>query len=218
MLLFDEADSLFAKRTEVTGANDRFANQEVNLLLQEVERFDGIVILTTNLFGGLDDALKRRIQYRVTFPKPNVNERLKIWKTIVPREAPVADDVDYLALAEAYEFAGGNIKNAVTRACYRAAGDGGLVTMAHFVAACRRESEASGMLFREIVSGNGEAGQTGEPSIEQLEKLARLQAEWNLEAQRLYGVGAMGSAEREGEAHGAGGAAVPRTAVVGAKR
>ncbi|MCC6620666.1 MAG: ATP-binding protein [Deltaproteobacteria bacterium] len=221
ILLFDEADSLFAKRTEVSTANDRFANQEVNLLLQEVERYDGIVVLTTNLFGGLDDALKRRIQYRVTFPRPTAAERLKIWKTIVPREAPLADDVDFAALADAYDFAGGNIKNAVTRACYKAAGDGGLVTMAHFVAACRRESEASGMLFREIVPAGEEAP---EPTIEQLERLARLQAEWNAEAARIYGQapggggggGGGGNGERGG-GNGDRGGAMPRTPMV-AKR
>ncbi|MFO0748965.1 MAG: ATP-binding protein [Myxococcota bacterium] len=187
MLLFDEADSLFAKRTEVTSSNDRFANQEVNLLLQEVERFDGIVILTTNLFGGLDDALKRRIQYRVTFPKPTHAERLRIWKTLMPREAPVGPDVDFDALARTYEFAGGNIKNSILRAAYRAAADGGFISMAHLVAACRRESEASGMLFREIVASGDEPP---EPSIEQLEKMAKAQAEWRAEAKSLFSAAA----------------------------
>lgn len=150
ILLFDEADSLFAKRTDVTSANDRFANQEVNLLLQEVERFDGIVILTTNLFGGLDDALKRRVQYRVTFPKPGPTERKRIWRTLIPKEAPLDPDVNLETLAFSYEFSGGNIKNAVLRAAYMAAGGGGAITMDHLVAACRRESETSGMLFREV--------------------------------------------------------------------
>lgn len=75
----------------------------------------------------------------------------------------------------------------MTRACYRAAGDGSVITMAHFVAACRRESEASGMLFRELVPAGTEPP---EPSIEQLEKLARAQAEWNAEAARIYGTSA----------------------------
>ena len=193
ILLFDEADSLFAKRTEVQSSNDRHANQEVNLLLQEVERFDGIVILTTNLFGGLDDALKRRIQYRVTFPKPTAAERLKIWKTLLPREAPLAPDVDLELLATTYEFSGGNIKNAVLRGAYRACADGGAIAMAHLVAACRRESEASGMLFREIVVG---PEQDAEPTIEQLEKLARAQAQWQADAARLFG--AAGRSETDG--------------------
>ncbi|MBL8788660.1 MAG: AAA family ATPase [Deltaproteobacteria bacterium] len=181
ILLFDEADSLFAKRTEVQSSNDRFANQEVNLLLQEVERFDGIVILTTNLFGGLDEALKRRIQYRVTFPKPSPTERARIWRTLTPREAPLAADVDFDELARAYDFAGGNIKNAVLRAAYRACADGGAISMAHLVAACRRESEASGMLFRELGATGGEPP---EPSIEQLERMARARAVWQAEAAR----------------------------------
>lgn len=181
MLLFDEADSLFAKRTEVQSSNDRFANQEVNLLLQEVERFDGIVILTTNLFGGLDDALKRRIQYRVTFPRPGAVERKRIWKTLIPREAPLAADVDLESLAYQYEFAGGNIKNSILRAAYRAAGEGRPITMEHLVSACRRESEASGMLFREMVPQSEEP----ELSIEQIEKLARAKHVWRQEAQNL---------------------------------
>jgi SpoVK/Ycf46/Vps4 family AAA+-type ATPase len=181
ILLFDEADSLFAKRTEVQTSNDRFANQEVNLLLQEVERFDGIVILTTNFFGGLDDALKRRIQYRVTFPKPTAVERRRIWRTLTPREAPLAADVDFEALAAAYEFSGGNIKNAVLRAAYRAAGEGVAISMDHLVAACRRESESSGMLFREIVTKPDEP----ELSLEQIEKLSKARQAWQREARSL---------------------------------
>jgi SpoVK/Ycf46/Vps4 family AAA+-type ATPase len=185
ILLFDEADSLFARRTEVQSSNDRFANQEVNLLLQEVERFDGIVILTTNFFGGLDDALKRRIQYRVTFPKPGPDERARIWRTLIPKEAPLAGDVDFEKLADAWEFAGGNIKNAVLRAAYKAAADGNVITMDHLVTAARRESEACGMLFREIApksSGDRFDGM----SIEQLEKNMRARAAWEAEARRLF--------------------------------
>lgn len=181
ILLFDEADSLFAKRTEVQSSNDRYANQEVNLLLQEVERFDGIVILTTNLFGGLDDALKRRIQYRVTFPKPTAFERKRIWKTLIPKEAPLADDVDLESLAYAYDFSGGNIKNSILRAAYRAAGEGVSIAMEHLVSACRRESEASGMLFRELVLKDDEP----ELTVEQIEKLSRAKQAWRAEARSL---------------------------------
>jgi len=166
MLLFDEADSLFAKRTEVTNSNDRFANQEVNLLLQEVERFDGIVILTTNLFGGLDDALKRRIQYRVTFPRPTPHERLRIFKMLIPREAPLASDVDLEALVQSFDFTGGNIKNVIMRAAYLACAQNCAISMAHLVAACRGESESSGMLFREPQPTTVKP----EPSIAELEK------------------------------------------------
>ena len=150
VLLFDEADSLFSKRTtDVKSSNDRYANQEVNLLLQEIERYTGIVILTTNLFGGLDDALKRRIQYRISFPMPGPEERARIWERLVPGEAPISADVDFQALARTFEFAGGNIKNAIVRACYRAYGDGGRLTQGHLVAAGRVECESAGMVVRE---------------------------------------------------------------------
>ncbi len=185
ILLFDEADSLFARRTEVQSSNDRFANQEVNLLLQEVERFDGIVILTTNFFGGLDDALKRRIQYRVTFPKPGPSERARIWQTLIPREAPLSGDIDFDRLADAWEFSGGNIKNAVLRAAYKAAADESAITMEHLVMASRRESEACGMLFREI--GRKHHADTYESmNIEELEKSIRARNAWEAEARRLF--------------------------------
>ena len=149
VLLFDEADSLFSKRTEVKSANDRYSNQEVNLLLQEIERYDGVVILTTNLFGGLDDALKRRIQYRISFALPGQAERARIWETLMPRRAPIAPDVSYQKLAVRYEFAGGHIKNAIVRACYRACAEGSPITMAHLSEAARLECESAGMIVRE---------------------------------------------------------------------
>jgi len=149
VLLFDEADSLFSKRTEVKSSNDRYSNQEVNLLLQELERYDGVVILTTNLFGGLDDALKRRIAYRVTFALPGPAERARIWETLMPRRAPIAADVNYEKLAASYEFAGGHIKNAIVRASYRACAAGSSITMAHLTEAARLECASAGMIVRE---------------------------------------------------------------------
>lgn len=149
MLLFDEADSLFAKRTEVKSSNDRYANQEVNLLLQEIERFEGIVLMTTNLFGGLDDALKRRIQYRVTFPTPTAAERERIWRTLLPTETPLANDVNLAWLAKRFEFSGGNIKNAIVRASYRAFSDGNHITHEHLRVAARLECEAAGILIQD---------------------------------------------------------------------
>ena len=149
ILLFDEADSLFAKRTEVKSSNDRYSNQEVNLLLQEIERYTGVVILTTNLFGGLDDAVRRRIQYRITFPQPGAPERAAIWERLMPPRAPLAPDVDFAALARTFEFAGGNIKNAIVRACYRAYGEEQRLTQRHLMDAGRIECESAGMIVRE---------------------------------------------------------------------
>jgi SpoVK/Ycf46/Vps4 family AAA+-type ATPase len=96
MLLFDEADALFASRSgEVKNANDRYANMEVNLLLQEIERFPGVCFLTTNAFGALDKALLRRVQFRVTFQEPDAAQRAAIWRVLCPRRMPRAPDVDF---------------------------------------------------------------------------------------------------------------------------
>jgi SpoVK/Ycf46/Vps4 family AAA+-type ATPase len=90
ILLFDEADSLFAKRTEVQSSNDRYANLEVNYLLQRMESFAGIVILTTNHETAIDEAFRRRLSLRVEFPVPEPDERERLWRALLPREAAVA--------------------------------------------------------------------------------------------------------------------------------
>jgi SpoVK/Ycf46/Vps4 family AAA+-type ATPase len=124
MLLFDEADSLFAKRTEVKSSNDRYANLEVNFLLQRLEAHDGVVILTTNAATAIDPAFARRLRYRVEFPTPDDGERALLWRAMIPRSAPVAAGVDFAALGKNYKMSGGNIKNAVVRAAYLAASTG----------------------------------------------------------------------------------------------
>lgn len=150
ILLFDEADSLFGRRTSnATTANDRFANMEVNLLLQEVERYDGISVLTTNLYGNLDEALQRRIQFRVTFPFPSPDERARIWQALMPDETPVGADVDFVELGRRFELAGGHIKNALLRAAYAAFGEGTAVHRRHLVDAAIAESRARGQAVRE---------------------------------------------------------------------
>jgi SpoVK/Ycf46/Vps4 family AAA+-type ATPase len=121
VLLFDEADALFAKRTEVKSSNDRHSNAEVNYLLQRVERFEGVCILTTNLEGSIDPAFKRRLAVRLTFQMPEKAERLQLWTRLVPSSAAIAKDVDFEEIAEDYELAGGNIRNAILRAAFLAA-------------------------------------------------------------------------------------------------
>ncbi|GMV42307.1 MAG: hypothetical protein AMXMBFR64_40230 [Myxococcales bacterium] len=149
MLLFDEADALFSRRTSDTkSSTDRYANMEVNLLLQEIERFEGIVVLTTNLFGALDEALIRRIQFRISFPFPDADERLRIWRTLLPPEAPLAPDVSLELIADDYELAGGNIKNALLRAAYRACELGTPLDSERLEEACERECRAMGKVFR----------------------------------------------------------------------
>jgi AAA+ superfamily predicted ATPase len=120
ILLFDEADSLFSKRTEVRNSNDKHANLEVNFLLQRLETHDGVVILTTNAATSIDPAFLRRIRYRIDFPAPDTAERSKLWRSMIPATAPLAPDVDFDALGRVFKMTGGHIKNAVVRAAYRA--------------------------------------------------------------------------------------------------
>lgn len=124
VLFFDEADALFGKRTQVTGALDKYANMEVNVLLQELEKFDGLVIMATNLIGNVDSAFERRIAYRLTFPFPDARARAAIWKGMLPPEMPVAE-IDFEYLGHKFDLSGGYIKNAVLKAAYRAARETG---------------------------------------------------------------------------------------------
>jgi SpoVK/Ycf46/Vps4 family AAA+-type ATPase len=125
VLFFDEADALFSKRTQVTGALDKYANMETNLLLIELEQFEGLVVLATNLVGNLDPAFERRIAYRLTFPFPDATAREAIWRGLLPPQMPVAEPVDFAYLGRKFELSGGHIKNAVLRAAYRAARETG---------------------------------------------------------------------------------------------
>ncbi len=121
LLFFDEADALFSRRTQVIGALDKYTNMETNLLLQELERFDGIVVLATNLIGNLDPAFERRIAYRIRFPFPDAQARARIWESLLPPQAPTSGILDFEFLGRKYVIAGGHIKNAVLKAAYRAA-------------------------------------------------------------------------------------------------
>jgi SpoVK/Ycf46/Vps4 family AAA+-type ATPase len=121
MLLFDEADSLFGKRTELKSAQDRFANLEVNYILQRMETFDGVSVLTTNAEAAIDPALQRRLNFRIRFPEPEIEEREKLWRQLLPPATGLHASVDFQALAERFDMTGGYIKNAVVRAAVIAA-------------------------------------------------------------------------------------------------
>jgi AAA+ superfamily predicted ATPase len=121
ILLFDEADALFGKRTEVRSSNDRYANLETNYLLQRIEAFEGIVLLTTNRDTSIDEAFRRRLRFRIEFPTPDAPEREQLWRSMIPSTAPLGADVDFGALAERFQMTGGYIKNAAMRAAYLAA-------------------------------------------------------------------------------------------------
>ncbi len=146
LLLFDEADSLFAKRTEVKSANDRFSNLETNYLLQRIERFEGISILTTNLEGSIDPAFRRRLTFRVHFPMPDVGERELLWRRMLPKEAEVEGDLQFRKMAEKYELSGGNIRNAMLRAAFLAAGERRAIAMKHIERAVVLEYQDAGMI------------------------------------------------------------------------
>jgi SpoVK/Ycf46/Vps4 family AAA+-type ATPase len=128
MLLFDEADSLFGKRTELRTAQDRFANLEVNYILQRMESFDGVSVLTTNAENAIDPALQRRLNFRIRFPEPEVEEREQLWRQLLPPSTGLHDTVDFHALAERFDMTGGYIKNAVVRAAVIAAREGRSLT------------------------------------------------------------------------------------------
>ena len=151
MLLFDEADSLFSTRvSEAKTSTDRYANMEVNLLLQEIERFPGVCILTTNFYGSLDKALIRRIQFRVTFEEPEQPQRQKIWQVLCPEEAPIAADVDFGNIAKLFEMTGGMIKNALLRAAYLACDQDSDINAKILRDACRDEYKAAGKVTRDL--------------------------------------------------------------------
>lgn len=149
ILLFDEADSLFASRTKVDSSVDRYSNMATNMLLQEIEAFEGIVILTTNLERNIDKAFQRRIGFKIHFPFPEPEMRAKIWSTLVPAICPMDDDVDWDDLGDRFELSGGHIKNAMLRAAYQAAADeGGTLAMRHIEFAARQECKNAGKVFR----------------------------------------------------------------------
>ena len=121
VLFFDEADSLFAKRTEVKSSNDRYANLEVNYLLQRMETFDGVTLLATNLEQGLDEAFKRRVRFSVQFELPEFEERRRLWRSMFPPETPLDPVIDWDLLGKTFVMAGGYIKKAAVRAALIAA-------------------------------------------------------------------------------------------------
>ena len=144
ILFFDEADALFAKRTEVRTAHDRFANVESGFLLQRLESHPGIVILATNLQRNFDEAFMRRIPIIVEFPLPDARERAALWELMLPHERD-AVDVPRLAV---FSLTGGDIRNAVATATVLAAAERVPLAMRHAIIAIWREMQRSGRLGR----------------------------------------------------------------------
>jgi len=137
ILLFDEADALFGKRSQVKDSHDRYANIEVSYLLQRMEAYRGLAILTTNMKDALDDAFLRRIRFIVDFPFPDAGQRAEIWRHIFPAQTPT-EGLDAGKLAR-LNIAGGNIRNIALHAAFLAADAGEPVRMPHLLHAARRE-------------------------------------------------------------------------------
>ena len=149
VLLFDEADALFGKRSEVRDAHDRYANVEIAYLLQRLEAYEGVAVLTTNLRGNIDEAFLRRLDCVLEFPMPEEPERLLIWRRSLPSDAPLAEDVDLAFLARKFRLAGGHIRNIALTAAFLAAADGLPIGMRHLVRGTRREYQKLGKLVAE---------------------------------------------------------------------
>jgi hypothetical protein len=137
ILLFDEADALFGKRSEVKDSHDRYANIEVSYLLQRMEAYRGLAILTTNLRGAIDAAFLRRIRFVVQFPFPDVDQRLEIWRRIIPPKLPNTG-LDLEKLAQ-LNIAGGNIRNIVLNGAFLAADAKEVLQMKHLLRAAQSE-------------------------------------------------------------------------------
>jgi winged helix domain-containing protein/ATPase family protein associated with various cellular activities (AAA) len=146
VLLFDEADAIFGKRSAVKDAHDRYANLESAFLLQRMESFDGIAVLTTNLRANLDEAFTRRLDVIADFPLPDADLRRALWDRCLGTELPRAPDIDLAFCATKFELAGGSIRACAVTAAYLAAAEDRPVTMADLVAAVRQEYVKLGRL------------------------------------------------------------------------
>jgi SpoVK/Ycf46/Vps4 family AAA+-type ATPase len=139
ILLFDEADTLFGRRTEVKSSHDRYANVETNYLLQRLDSWTGIAVLTTNFGTSIDPAFRRRLTLQLQFPFPDDDERTRLWRAHLPPTVPTTGELDLAAIATRFKLSGGYIRNAALRACYLAAGAGAALTTDHLVRAIQLE-------------------------------------------------------------------------------
>ncbi len=147
VLFFDEADSLFGKRSEVSDAHDRYANIEVSYLLQKLETYEGLVLLATNFEKNIDEAFMRRIHVRVQFPMPAVDQRERIWQLNLPAAAPT-ENVDLRFLAERFEVSGATIRNAAINTAFAAAARGTAITMDGLITGVSQEFLKAGRLLK----------------------------------------------------------------------
>jgi SpoVK/Ycf46/Vps4 family AAA+-type ATPase len=146
VLFFDEADAIFGKRSEVKDSHDRYANIEVNYLLQRIEDYEGTVILASNFQQNIDESFTRRIRFIIEFPFPEARDRKRIWQNMFPPHTPLAAELDWDFLAGKLKLTGGNIKNIALNAAFLAANNSGHVSMKQIIRAIKREFQKTGRL------------------------------------------------------------------------
>ncbi|MCH5204676.1 MAG: ATP-binding protein [Oscillospiraceae bacterium] len=147
LLFFDEADSLFAKRTEVTDAHDRHANAQTAHLLQKMEEYGGVVVLATNIEGNIDPAFKRRLHFVLEFLRPDAAARAELWRKFIPEALP-REDIDFEFLADAFDLSPAEIKWAALSAAVFA--EGSPLSMRHIMSALKYEYEKFGLSFPNV--------------------------------------------------------------------
>ena len=152
MLFFDEADALFGQRTQVKDAHDRFANIEIDYLLQRMEQFEGIAILATNRKGDLDKAFLRRVRFIVDFMPPGPAERLALWRRVLPAQTakgePLLQEIDWNFLSAKLNMTGADITAAALDAAFLAYSQGKRIGMEHVLHAARRTMTKQGVVLR----------------------------------------------------------------------
>src|ERR1041384_3593707 len=144
-LLIDEADALLGKRSEVKDAHDRYANIEVAFLLQRMEAYEGLAILTTNLRQNLDAAFLRRLRFIIDFPRPDADAREKIWRKCLPADSHELDDATFRQLARRIDLTGGHVRQITLRAAFVAAAANSKIAIEHIAHATRAELAKLGL-------------------------------------------------------------------------
>jgi SpoVK/Ycf46/Vps4 family AAA+-type ATPase len=192
VLFFDEADAIAGRRfTAMQAAVEREANAVVNVLLHELETFPGVVIFATNLAANMDPAFERRIRTHIMFEMPDVDARDRIWRVqLHPRKTPLADDVDFRALAEAYPRSGGDIKNAVLKAAQIATTEPGpdaakRIHHRHFVQGMEEVIAGTAVMAQSLFDEGGQAAPLAGVLEEMSEGQEALRAELALVSERL---------------------------------
>lgn len=151
ILLFDEADALFGKRSNVKDAHDRYANLEVSYLLQKMEEYEGLAILTTNLRNNMDEAFTRRLQFIIDFSLPNEKQRYQIWQKAFPKDTPCESDLGFNFLSHNFELTGANIHNIALRSAFFAVREDKKIGRRHIIQAIRREYQKTGKILKDNI-------------------------------------------------------------------